>query len=181
MNDSTTILVPLDLSDCSAEVVAKAAELAELNEASLVLAHVVQPPAGVAPGAPLRPEGAAEPTDAAHYLAQEARPWLEQQVEQLRGRGLDAGFRITVGRPVEAIQALADKLGAELIVMGTHGRTGISRLVLGSVAEAVSRRASCPVVTVRSQHHSGCDARSCSWCDKHISQAARAVAAEADG
>jgi nucleotide-binding universal stress UspA family protein len=57
--------------------------------------------------------------------------------------------RLLVGEPATAIVEDAEKEGADLIVMGTHGRTGLSRLLMGSVAEAVVRRAKCPVLTVK--------------------------------
>jgi hypothetical protein len=64
------------------------------------------------------------------------------------GPDLDVTMAMTSGVPVHAICAYARRVGADLIVMGTHGRTGVSRAVLGSVAEAVVRHARCPVMTI---------------------------------
>ncbi len=61
--------------------------------------------------------------------------------------------RIVTGTAVEQIVRLAKELPADLIIIGTHGRTGISHVFLGSVAEKVVRRALCPVLTVRSKEH----------------------------
>jgi nucleotide-binding universal stress UspA family protein len=58
-------------------------------------------------------------------------------------------FKVAVGRPAEEIQRVAREEKVDLIVMGTHGRTGVRHLLLGSVAEAVTRHAPCPVFTVR--------------------------------
>lgn len=63
---------------------------------------------------------------------------------------IETVFLIRDGEPADAILRAADEVGCDLIVMGTHGRTGLDRFLLGSVAEAVLRRAHCPVVTVRS-------------------------------
>ena len=59
--------------------------------------------------------------------------------------------RLITGDPATALVRLDDDEDAELIVMGSHGRTGLTRLLMGSVAEAVVRRASCPVLTVKSE------------------------------
>ncbi len=64
------------------------------------------------------------------------------------GRDLDAVTALVFGRPAREIVSYASRHGIDMIVMGTHGRTGVSRALLGSVAEAVVRRASCPVLTV---------------------------------
>ena len=58
-------------------------------------------------------------------------------------------MRVEAGEPSDAILRLARDGGGDLIVMGTHGRTGLSRLLIGSVAEAVLRRSACPVLTLR--------------------------------
>ena len=57
--------------------------------------------------------------------------------------------RLTMGNPAGEIVRIAAEVGAEMIVLGTHGRTGMSRLLMGSVAEAVVRRAPCPVLVYR--------------------------------
>src|SRR5262249_1612306 len=66
------------------------------------------------------------------------------------GAGLEVTTATTSGVPAHAICAYAQRIGADLIVMGTHGRTGVSRAVLGSVAEATVRHARCPVMTIPS-------------------------------
>lgn len=181
MSDQATFLVPVDLSDCTSDVVQRAAQLAQVNGAQVVVLHVVQTPTGVAADLELR-EGRETPTrQVGQALVDEARPTLDDHVEGLRTQGIDGRGRIVIGEPVEAILEAADELAPELIVMGTHGRSGLSRLLLGSVAEKVSRRAPCPVVTVKTRWRESCDARGCDWCDKHVSPGARSIAAEADG
>jgi universal stress protein A len=66
--------------------------------------------------------------------------------------------RLITGDPSTAIAKLAEEEHADLIVMGTHGRTGLTRLLMGSVAEAVVRRAPCPVLTYKQTHHTATDA-----------------------
>jgi nucleotide-binding universal stress UspA family protein len=70
--------------------------------------------------------------------------------ESLRAiAGEDAEVHVSEGLPTDAICRVASRLHADLIVMGTHGREGLSHLLLGSVAERTLRRAPCPVLTVR--------------------------------
>lgn len=82
-----------------------------------------------------------------------AAAWAEKElaawVETAREAGLTVRTLVKTGAPHEVIVAAADELGADLIVLGTHGRGGINRALLGSVADRVVRLAACPVVTVR--------------------------------
>ena len=66
-------------------------------------------------------------------------------------QGISAETQVVIGTPVAEILTMARVKEVDLIAMGTHGRTGVARLVMGSVAEEVLRRAPCPVVTVRPQ------------------------------
>ncbi|MBW2526098.1 MAG: universal stress protein [Deltaproteobacteria bacterium] len=179
MSDVSTFLVPVDLNDCTSDVVQKASELAEVNGARVVLLHAVRPPDGVPAHVAVRDDDRAKRVD--DLLVEEAEPRLDEHVQALRDAGVDASRQIVIGEPVSAILGATEELSPELIVMGTHGRAGLSRLLLGSVADKVSRKAPCPVVTVRTEWRESCDAKSCDWCDKHVSPGARSVAAESDG
>lgn len=79
----------------------------------------------------------------------------EQRLERLRkalaARGVAATTAVVLGPPAEAVTAYASEAGADLIVMSTHGRTGLAHLAMGSVAEHVVRMAPCPVLTIRPQ------------------------------
>ncbi|HEV8585855.1 MAG TPA: universal stress protein [Methylomirabilota bacterium] len=119
-----TIVFPTDFSDCSRHAGVRAADLARRFGAHLHVLHV-DPPVTT-------PTGAARLGSAVAAL----------------GDDLDVTTATTAGIPARAICAYARRVGADLIVMGTHGRTGISRALLGSVAEAVVRRAECPVMTI---------------------------------
>lgn len=79
----------------------------------------------------------------------EAEHAVAAKVEQLKGMGLKAEGKVVEGRPDEAIAKLAEDVGADLIVMGSHGRTGLSKILLGSVVERVIGQAACPVLVVK--------------------------------
>ncbi len=74
---------------------------------------------------------------------------LQAWLEKARAEGVDADLVMSAARPIEAISGAAAELGADLVVMGTRGRSGMKHLLLGSVAERTVRTAPCPVLTVR--------------------------------
>jgi nucleotide-binding universal stress UspA family protein len=80
---------------------------------------------------------------------------LDEELHQLRvpDASIPVEYRLKEGDAVTEILGVAEETNADLIVMGTHGRTGLSRLLMGSVAEQVVRKASCPVLTVRTPFH----------------------------
>jgi nucleotide-binding universal stress UspA family protein len=123
-----------------------AAALAKAQGSELVLLHVV-PELNY----PIRGLGMAE---ALPHLRQELHQRAKEQLQEVQ-RGLGAGLNVRLelrdGTAHDAILACANEVGADLIVMGTHGYTGIKHALLGSSAERVVRLASCPVLTVRSK------------------------------
>lgn len=142
----TTIVAGVDLSVPSEHAVDRAAALAQLHHARLVLVH------GQADDAPL------EHTDnamveqlgevSAAVRAEEAKR-LGERLAQLTARGIAAELITRTGPPGEVVAGVASERHAELIVVGTHGHTGISRFLLGSVATAVLRHAPCDVLVCR--------------------------------
>jgi len=134
-----TILHPTDFSEQSRYALRAACALARDYGARVVILHVAQPPtfAYAEDAIPPEPE---------EYL-EEAREQLRQL--ELPDSRLRAERRLEEGDPVTAILRVAREVGADVIVMGTHGRRGLGRLLLGSVAELVVRRAACPVLTVK--------------------------------
>lgn len=143
------ILVPVDFSTGAEAATSYALLLARSLQASITLLHVVAiPPSmvGIVPGGSIEGDLAANMAD--------ARSHLEALAEAARAElaPADSGIVISaevVSAPAAAEAILAHAHGFELIVMGTHGRTGWSHFVLGSVAETVLRSARCPVMTIR--------------------------------
>jgi universal stress protein A len=139
------ILVPTDFSDCAAGAQATAVDLARRLGGEIVLLHVLVE-------APLFGEGLLSgPRVQSVYDAQ--RKWAEAALDartaDLQGHGIKASWRAPAGVPFEEIVNIAAEERADMIVIGTHGRTGLNRVLLGSVAERVIRLAPCPVLTVR--------------------------------
>ena len=143
-----TILVPTDFSECSEEALQYGLELARRFDASLHLLHVVHDPVAQ----PWAAEGFSVP------VFEVVEQWQKQAQERLRAAVPDADRgRVTiasvVATPYAEILAYASAHEVDLIVMGTHGRGGVTHMLLGSIAERVVRRAPCPVLTVRRPQH----------------------------
>ena len=133
------ILVPTDFSTASDAALPHAEALAKQKSASLLILHVEETP--LAYGGGELYYGLPEPTSE-RILA---------MLEQVRPSDPTVAFthRLTMGDPAGEIVRIAAEEGAEMIVLGTHGRSGMSRMLMGSVAEAVVRRAPCPVLVYR--------------------------------
>ena len=142
------ILSPVDFSDCSKAALRHAVFLGDRFDAPIHLLHVSHVPG------PLRPDLTVWAGNASASLAEHVRQEAAQALEQfVVAAGIKDRPGLTVetasGAPAATIVTKARDGGFDLIVMGTHGRTGISHLVLGSIAENVVRHAQCPVLTVR--------------------------------
>lgn len=175
-----TILVPLDFSTCSLGVARDVADLAERLGARVVLLHVALLPSGVPPGAHVWPDG--REVGASDHVTGDARERLAGFAEVAGRGGVPVEAIVEVGPVVPTILSVCDRVGADLLVMGTHGRSGLARLVLGSVAEGVSHRARVPVLLVRRQPRASCGHASCQWCaDGDRSAAEEQLAAEREG
>ncbi len=133
------ILFPTDFSHTGDAALEMASTLARERGAKLLIVHVEEPPAAY--GAGEMYYGMPDP------VTEDLRKMLEQVVPP--SPDVVCERRLITGDPAMAIANLAQEEGVELIVMGTHGRTGLMRLLMGSVAEAVVRRAPCPVLTLR--------------------------------
>jgi nucleotide-binding universal stress UspA family protein len=134
-----TVLHPTDFSPQSDAAFQVACALARDHGAQLVLLHVKPPDIVYGEGFVLPPDFEAE------------RRALTEQLEAMRpsDSALSVWRVLHEGSPTEEILRAAQEVHCELIVMGTHGRTGVGRLLMGSVAEAVLRRAPCPVLTIK--------------------------------
>jgi nucleotide-binding universal stress UspA family protein len=137
------ILVPTDFSPVSAAALEVAIEFALRFEAELVLIHAHEMPAYLFPDAmmPVAPEVLRD-------LERAAEADLRVEAAKVRARGLSVVTRTVIGPHDSEILRYAAEWPADLIVMGTHGRTGLRHALLGSVAEKVVRHSTCPVVTV---------------------------------
>jgi nucleotide-binding universal stress UspA family protein len=142
------ILVAVDFSDDSRAAVHTAAELAALFGGSLELLHVWQPP-------PLRPDLMVWAENDGTPLWQFGRAQAERELDQfvatlpleLRSELLSS---VAEGDPARVILERAASGRYDLVAVGTHGRTGLDQLLVGSIAEKIVRAAACPVLTVRS-------------------------------
>jgi nucleotide-binding universal stress UspA family protein len=139
------ILAPTDFSAHSKQALAYALGLAKHFGAKLSILHVVEIP-------PYPVEGYAPPSLAATFLddlERQAREELAQLLPEAAAEKVEVVRLVTVGSPYRKILEAAEGEHVDLLVMATIGRTGISRLVMGSVAERVVRHATCPVLTIR--------------------------------
>jgi nucleotide-binding universal stress UspA family protein len=139
------ILVPLDGSALAEEVLGEVRVLATARGAELLLLRVVEPPA------PIEADGASYlrlAQEEAAALA-EARSYLEGVAARLRADGRTVTTRAVVGEALPTIAATASEYEADLIAIATHGRGGLARLVMGSVAAGVLHRTRTPVLLVR--------------------------------
>ena len=139
------VIVPTDFSSGSEEALALAIRLGSVAGSELVLLHVLVQ-------APLFSEGTLGATRTRDVYGA-ARRWAEEHLEEWAARARTAGVpartALRTGVPFREIVDAATDERADLIVMGTHGRGGINRALLGSVTDRVIRLAPCPVLTVR--------------------------------
>lgn len=137
------ILAPVDFSDCSLDALEYAALVAQRSKAALTLLHVLEPISyGLDFTFPHRAKR--ESIKAGHTKR------LSDLVSALASVGVPSEFLLLGGLPTDSILDAARTQLADLIVMGTHGRRGLSHALFGSIAESVLRKSSCPVLMVRS-------------------------------
>ena len=143
------ILVATDFAESAEEALARAVDLGRTHGAELLLLHVFV-------DLPAYPEVSAGRVEA---IYEEQRRWveaeLERQARRARSQGLLARPVLRTGAPASTIAEVAAEERADLVVVGTHGRTGLDRLVVGSVAERVVRLAPCPVLVVKRRRVDG--------------------------
>lgn len=137
------ILCPVDFSTCSRNALTAATELARSSDAALTIVHVWQPPLYGAPEAMM-------PGDVIQQMAQDAERTLADWEASAKAAGIKtAKSTMVTGAPWNEIMRLAEATHADLVVMGTHGRTGLKHALIGSVAERVVRHARCAVLVIR--------------------------------
>ncbi len=134
-----SILVSTDFSTCSESALAMATALARDSGAKLFIVHVEEIPLA---------------TGSAEYLYSVPEPATAELKKLLsevvpKDPNIPYEHHLLAGDPAEAIIRMAEQENIDMIVIGSHGRTGLTRLLMGSVAEAIVRRATCPVLTVK--------------------------------
>ncbi len=147
------ILLPTDFSDRAREALDYALDLAEPLQAELIVLFVVEP---VYYASPADLYGAS--ANLSMLLEEQQRiggQELARLAEQLRSRNVKVRTVLETGVPYQLITQTAEAQKADLIVMATHGRTGLAHLLMGSVTEKVVRSAACPVLTVRGHRSAG--------------------------
>ena len=138
------ILVPIDFSDSASNIIEWAAYLARESKSKLVLFHAYHLPVEFQ-----QLEGAYLPPDFWANVKSEAEASLARYETELRESGHSVESVVREGYAATAIVDEANELGADLIVIGTHGLSGLKHMLLGSVAERVVQKAPCPVLTVK--------------------------------
>lgn len=133
------IFFPTDFSPASEAAMPLALSLAKDRGATLVIVHVEEPPAAYGGG------------EMFYTVPDVTTENNQKRLEALapKDAGVPYELRLVTGSPAATLVRMAEEEDADLIVMGTHGRTGLMRVLMGSVAEAVVRRAKCPVLTLR--------------------------------
>lgn len=136
------IVFPTDFSTSSDAALEHAAGLARDMGARLLIVHVEEPP--LAYGGGEMYYGVPEPDRSA----------IEKMLGKVKPHTAEVPYEhhLLIGSPADEIVRFADEQSADLIVMGTHGRSGLRRMLMGSVAEAIVRRANCPVFTFKQPH-----------------------------
>jgi universal stress protein A len=139
---SLNIVVPIDFTECSLAGLEKAVEMVRELGGRIYLLNVIADVTVEAMGRDM--------TSSHHILNGTLLGEIQERFAELAPHLRDCNFKtaVHVGRPSRAIVSYANKIGADMIVMATHGRCGVARLVLGSTAEEVVRTAGCPVLTV---------------------------------
>ena len=164
----THILVPTDFSPAANHALEYAFEEARQHQAKITLLHVLQhhptvevyyPKAAPQSGTVYASEfGARLPSFPTQPPETVRRDYYEEALEQLQAL-VPASYtgawdvKVAIDHPAEAIVHMAQELAVDLIIMATHGRTGVSHILLGSVAEHVIRHGPCPVLAVRQRAH----------------------------
>ena len=144
------VIHPTDFSDNSKEALQYAIAICEWHKAELLLLHVSE----VLEFAP--PEYYMDKDEASRQLKERINA-AKNELERIAGEHRKAGLHVTTlvvtGKPSVEIIRTAKEQNADMLVLGTHGRTGLAHILIGSTAEKVVRKAPCPVLTIRPSKH----------------------------
>jgi nucleotide-binding universal stress UspA family protein len=147
MSEIKTIVFPTDFSEASLAALSWAKRFTAILDADLHCVYVVQEPHIYAAF-----DISAVPIPSLEELGNSARSQLDDLVkEHFSGATGTSVTKVLVGRPANEIAEYADSMDAAMIIMATHGFSGVKHVLLGSTTEAVQRQASCPVLSIRSE------------------------------
>lgn len=142
-----TILVPLDGSKRAEAILPHVENLGHCYQAKIIFLQVVEPPRHA-----MRHDSFYEilTQEEVERLTEEAQIYLTRLKARFRGHGIESEIQVVHGHVVEAISQMAEREGADLIAMASHGRTGLARVFYGSVAAGVLHRIDRPLLLIRS-------------------------------
>lgn len=138
------ILCPTDFSDASKNAVRYANEFARTMNAEVIFLHVVEP-------RPITTDMSVAYLPIETDLEKAAEEDLTALLEEEKDKGISAEKIVLVGQPAETIIEQSKVYDVDLIILGSHGRAGLTRLLMGSVAEAVLRKSPCPVLIIKAE------------------------------
>lgn len=144
-----TILVPHDFSSSANHAAAIARDESKLHGSKLLLLHVIQLPSQFQADQAIVPEDTGAPITLREYAVKQAEAHLEDLSARLAKDGVTAQTFLRIGNPVDEILTFVTENAVDLIVMGTHGRSGVAKMLAGSVTERIIRAADIPVLTTR--------------------------------
>ncbi|QDU29686.1 Putative universal stress protein [Anatilimnocola aggregata] len=133
------ILLPVDFSTAGEAALKMATMLARDGGGTLIILHVEEPPMAYGGG------------ELYYGLVEPDRTELSRMLHEIKPSdpSIPVVYRLVTGDPATSVVQAAEEEGVDFIVVGSHGRTGLGRLLMGSVAESIVRHAKCPVVTVK--------------------------------
>ena len=149
MSDFKRVLLATDFSAASRGAEAAALSLARSLGAAVSVLHVVELPPGLDPKVAVHPDRDGPTLQLGDYVKAEDRQELERVVAGFRAAGVPVTAAVQIGPVAAAVAEEARRWPADLVVVGTHGRTGLRRVVLGSIAERLVRISPAPVLVVR--------------------------------
>ena len=139
-----SILCPLDFSDASKNAYRYACEFAKSMGSKIYLLNVVEP-------RPMAADMTLTYIPVEEDLEKAAQEDLEPLVQEAKAKGIDIVADVVIGIPADVILGQLADMDVSLLIMGSHGKTGLSRLLMGSVAEGVVRKATIPVLIVKAE------------------------------
>jgi nucleotide-binding universal stress UspA family protein len=144
-----TILVPHDFSSSANHALAIARDEAKAHGSKILVLHVIELPSHLALDAVIMPDATGAPINVRDYAVREAETHLADLAARLAKDGATITTFIRIGKPTDEITQFATENAVDLVIMGTHGRTGLAHMFLGSVTERVIRTCTAPVLTIR--------------------------------